>query len=212
MGNVCCGSKEESKKGSVLSDNDTVVSASQSNTPFSDGTNNSNSLDAANMAMASAPTPIVLTLAEQKKVDDRLMAMRREQARLDLIVQATGRGMVAVRSTRGSNAYYDQGFAAALASHLEQTTRFIDHIPTKLPSLSSSAAATTNSSSSVYAILSQPPWQQIQLGNKGAGLAGCEGENPSTYLDHVAESFLDMVEPKKEHLFRQANPMVENLL
>jgi hypothetical protein len=44
-----------------------------------------------------------------------------EDARLALVVAAAGRDMVSVRSTRGANYYHDQGFAAALSQHLQQT-------------------------------------------------------------------------------------------
>jgi hypothetical protein len=173
------------------------------------------------------------------------LLLRQEQARLEMIVQAAGRGMVAVRSTRGSNAYYDQGFAAALGQHLEQTTTFPQHVVSRqLPpfasgsgssnsstmttvaatssgatassSLGDAASRTTNSSSSssVYARLNQPAWEYMQLGTKKHGLAGCAGENPQAYFDHVAESFLDEIVPHKQRLFASntVHPIVESLL
>jgi hypothetical protein len=133
---------------------------------------------------------------------ERLKALREEQARLELIVSAAGRGMVAVRSTRGSTGYYDQGFAAALAQHLEQTTQFPNKLEVRLP---------PPSSSSVYARLNQPQWEGIALG-PGGGLAGCAGENPIRYMDNVAESLLDSVVPAKQQLFAGVGPMVENML
>lgn len=171
---------------------------------------------------------------------ERLKNLREEQARLDLLVATTGRDMVAVRSTRGSTGYYDQGFAAALAQHLEQTTEFPNKLPQRLPPMSSSqinvkdgtassshkltsiitssaaAAAGNNSTSSsvsaLYAILSQPMWEDIVLGPSQEGLAGCGGESPSQYMDRVAESILDAAVPTKEELFAGLGPMVENLL
>jgi hypothetical protein len=143
-------------------------------------------------------------------------AQREEQNRLELIVQMAGRGMVSVRSTRGSTGYYDQGFAAALGQHLEQTTKFPDTLPIRLPPTQKAASSSTSGSSSdttVFARLSQPQWEHIALGKKGTGLAGCDGENPNTYMDHVAVSFLDSVLPKKERVFHGGvGPMVENLL
>lgn len=44
-----------------------------------------------------------------------------EAARLELIVSNAARAMVSVRSTRGATYYHDQGFAAALCAHLQQT-------------------------------------------------------------------------------------------
>jgi hypothetical protein len=186
------------------------------------------------------------------------LLLREEQARLEMIVSTAGRAMVAVRSTRGSNAYYDQGFAAALGQHLEQTTTFPKKLPRQLPpfasssssniattttAIGSSSSATasalgdaakaasssstttasadsnisankmlTGDSSSVYARLNQPAWEFIQLGTKKHGLAGCAGENPHAYFDHVAESFLDEIVPHKKRLFAKVQPIVESLL
>ena len=110
--------------------------------------------------------------------------------------------MVSVRSTRGSTPYYDQGFAAALHQHLEQTTKF-PPVSNQLPPASQT---------SVYSRLSKPMWQDILLGTQDNGLAGLAGENPYTYIDHGAEAFLDKVQVKKERLFSGTNPMVESLL
>jgi hypothetical protein len=54
------------------------------------------------------------TLPEEQK-------HREEEQRLQLLVGNAGRDMVSVRSTRGATYYHDQGFAAALSQHLQQT-------------------------------------------------------------------------------------------
>jgi len=131
-------------------------------------------------------------------------ALREEQARLELIVSTAGRDMVAVRSTRANPGYYDQGFAAALAQHLQEQIGSSSALPNTLPKPASDI--------NVYATLNNSPWEHVQLGTKTTGLAGCAGENPTTYMDHVAESFLASMIPTKEHLFNQVGPMVENLL
>jgi hypothetical protein len=41
--------------------------------------------------------------------------------RMEWIVNRAGRDMISVRSTRGATYYHDQGFAAALMVHLQQT-------------------------------------------------------------------------------------------
>lgn len=271
MGQVCCSGASEEKKddifhqnrsaiGGGIEDGNDLLISDENNKNYGDDTNNQSA-----MIIESSTTDLQIgssTLLSSP--GERLKKMREEQARLELIVQNAGRGMVAVRSTRGSTGYYDQGFAAALAQHLEQTTKFPDHLPVRLPpppdkstSLSSKADEnknTTNTSStaspslssiknsnnttnndggaessnaasssnatalssaspnSVYSRLSQPQWEGIALGNKGSGLAGCAGENPNTYMDHVAVSYLDSVVPKKERLFAGVGPMVENLL
>jgi hypothetical protein len=161
-----------------------------------------------------------------------------EQQRLDMIVSAAGRGMISVRSTRGSTGYYDQGFAAALAQHLEQTTSFPEGLSVTLPPAPSrnsketssvvSSPSTAEAASSpfseesgeklnhpsksyLYSCLSRPHWSGIALG-PGDGLAGCSGESPSAYMDNVAESLLDATLPTKQQLFAGVKPMVENLL
>lgn len=198
----------------------------------------------------------------------RVQAQKEEESRLLLILQTAGRGMVSVRSTRGSTVYYDQGFAAALYQHLEQTAALATRtLPVRLPpfycmpfkhgelhSASFSAAQTASTSggglgetsttstsslstdelatATVYARLSKPIWKNILLGTQQQqqdqeqqdhstspspsptplGLAGCGDENPYTYLDQKAEMFLDSVLVKKEHLFADAPPLIENLL
>jgi hypothetical protein len=237
MGNVCCGAAEHKKVGAFQGGGDdsddrdrqydshhsfhtnatapsyqqtsniggsagsqTTLASGQGSAEFMNmnnaGTNSNSSMSNLHNSAISA--------AEQAKENERLQALREEQARLELIVQATGRGMVAVRSTRGSTGYYDQGFAAALAQHLEQTTQFPATLPISLP--------VVHPTDSIYARLAQPQWEGIALGTKGGGLAGCAGENPNTYMNHVAESYLDATIPKKERLFRGIGPIVENLL
>ncbi|KAI2499888.1 hypothetical protein MHU86_14626 [Fragilaria crotonensis] len=91
------------------------------------------------------------------KDDNRSLSMvRREQerleeaARLELIVSNAGRDMVPVRSTRGATYYHDQGFAAALLAHLQQTLPRHTWRP-KLPAV---AAFTT--SATVVTTLARP--------------------------------------------------------
>ena len=205
MGNICFGTQEERPKPSAFSASGHSV-ASNSIDLAGAGASSSlstqqNALDAAANNNNSSQNNLNNNRLESTQIDKET---REEESRLELLVQTAGRAMVAVRSTRGSNPYYDQGFAAALAQHLEQTTQFPTHVP-PLPS------ATPPAESSVYHRLSQSVWEDLQLGPQG-GLAGCAGENPEKYLDRVAESFLDQVVPKKGQLFTNAKPIVESLL
>jgi hypothetical protein len=228
MGNFCSGGKEESKKAAAFQtadDSDAVFAAADASSYH--GANGLDGLDNSvnglvGVSSSAVPQPPDAPL-QKKPGEAQLKAMREEQNRLDLVVQAAGRGMVSVRSTRGSTGYYDQGFAAALGQHLEQTTKFPDQLPIRLPPVSSSDAARIHGNNSsdpsspkhttVFQRLSQPQWENIALGKRGTGLAGCDGENPNTYMDHVAVSFLDSVVPKKERIFHGGvGPMVENLL
>lgn len=146
MGNVCCGGKPEGTKSSALltnnndatnqeisdrngsgfdsqqqsSSNSTIgLNGGRKNASVNDvsSTNqNNNSNDSNNLQQLNSNN----TNNDLKVDNDEYIALREEQARLEMIVQGTGRGMVSVRSTRGSTGYYDQGFAAALWQHLEQ--------------------------------------------------------------------------------------------
>lgn len=197
MGQVCSGAKSESNKGGAFEEL-TVADHHQDGGLASNSQYAEDSSPSQQQRLQAQGAPV-----SSKEEAERLKQMREEQARLDLIVSAAGRGMVSVRSTRGSTGYYDQGFAAALAQHLEETTQFPDRLPVRLPSV--------DTSTSVYERLNQPQWEGIALGNSG-GLAGCGGENPIRYMDNVAESLLDAVVPAKQQLLAGVSPMVENLL
>lgn len=209
MGNVCCGTTEErSKPSAFTTSGDSVASNSVDASTTAKRLGSSSATHPTQQTSSDASSLInnnsnAATTGQNRQESPEVDKERREEeSRLELLVQTAGRAMVAVRSTRGSNPYYDQGFAAALAQHLEQTTKF----PTQVPPLPK-----TPSNSSVYDRLSQNTWHDLELGHKG-GLAGCAGENPEKYLDRVAESFLDRVVPKKEQLFSKSKPIVESLL
>lgn len=196
MGNVCCGGSEERPKASAVASIDSTSigdagpAQSSASQPSHEAASNQNNTGRSSVNQADT------------EVDKETSE---EQSRLELLVQTAGRAMVPVRSARGSNPYYDQGFAAALAQHLEQTTQFPQQTIV-LP-----AVPNDNKNSTVYTRLAQPVWDDLQLGDHD-GLAGCAGEHPEKYLDRVAESFLDQVVPKKEQLFAKAKPIVESLL
>lgn len=199
MGQVCSGETSESRKPGPFEDVDT----------FASGTG----VDDLTRAQLEAQKEQQLLEQQQlqqqhpqelsKEELEELKILREEQARLDMIVNAAGRGMVAVRSTRGSTGYYDQGFAAALAQHLEQTTQFPDQLEVRLPPPSTQ--------SSVYERLSQPQWDGIVLGD-ASGATGSTGENPEQFIDNIAESLMDEVLPSKQKLLAGTSPLVENLL
>jgi len=117
--------------------------------------------------------------------DEAERALREEQARLELIVSTAGRDMVAVRSTRANPGYYDQGFAAALAQHLQERIGSSSALPNTLP--------IPQKDLDVYATLNSAP-------------------HVYPNMDHVAQTFLQSTIPTSDHLFNQVGPMVENLL
>jgi hypothetical protein len=250
MGNVCCGGGDERPKPSAVvpgaADAGTITTLMDATTAATVA--GSTEAAAVGSSPLSPPGTSGTGTTDEHNLDDEKGQARRkdqqqqeeEQARLlekgHLLVQQAARAMVAVRSTRADRQYYrydDQGFAAALGQHLEQTTQFtvpppvLPRAPPPLPgavplSLDGHGSSSNNHNNTatpttVYARLGQPPWTDLLLGpssssSSDAGLAGCAGEHPETYLDRVAESFLEQVVPQKERLFAKVEPIVESLL
>lgn len=172
MGQVCSGTKEESSKGGIL---DVPSSGDASESPLQAGdngnnystsvpsedssatgvgagngaaNNNNNNTSAAANANAAADenNNSTSSTAQQRAAEAARADAERRKRRELWIVNGAARGMVAVRSTRGSTGYYDQGFASLLAQHLEQTTSFPDRLPLVLPPNGNGNAATTTTS------------------------------------------------------------------
>lgn len=146
MGNVCCGGKEEGPKSNAFqstSSGDDVTDTTdnqqhqrqhleQQRQQLSADTNqfDNNKNDDGNQLQQqhSNNNNVQSTQSDKTNNDEQyaslLLSLRKEQGRLEQIVQNTSRTMVSVRSTRGSTGYYDQGFAAALWQHLQQSSSF----------------------------------------------------------------------------------------
>ncbi|OEU23185.1 hypothetical protein FRACYDRAFT_259325 [Fragilariopsis cylindrus CCMP1102] len=171
MGQVCSGAKEESTKGGPLD----LPSDHNSSDQYSGGDNNKDVTDLLggdsnigdpmmrggaggigsdgetnntqiNQQQQQGVTPV--TSAEAAKVAAVKAEEERRKRKELWIVNGAARGMVAVRSTRGSTGYYDQGFAGLLAQHLEQTTSFPNRLPLVLPPPPSSSQKQENSGGS----------------------------------------------------------------
>lgn len=137
MGQVCSGGQESSKAGllDVPSSSDTgdyADSSPDSLAPPHEASGNDPTANDSTVGTthqnehgADGHTPTAASAA--------LAALERRKRRELWIVNGAARGMVAVRSTRGSTGYYDQGFAGLLAQHLEQTTSFPSRLPLVLP-------------------------------------------------------------------------------
>mmetsp|Transcript_27687 Transcript_27687/g.76188 ORF Transcript_27687/g.76188 Transcript_27687/m.76188 type:complete len:217 (-) Transcript_27687:95-745(-) len=216
MGNIC--SNPEDKKPSLLqpppSESETAVNGVDEGSSLQNTTPPTTLNDAAAAAINSIGNDVnnnhqqsdSAAAADQRQLQEeqqkQLAARQLEQARLDMIVQAAGRRMVAVRSARGSNAYYDQGFAAALSQHLEQTTKFQEHVERPLPAAHSTP---------VYERLSQNNNSDDELIKLVLG--NSNGESPHSFFDRVvAEPLLQQAVPKPERMFAGVEPMVESLL
>jgi hypothetical protein len=55
-------------------------------------------------------------------------------------------------------------------------------------------------------------WDDVKLGSRESGAAGCGGEDPEYFLDDLAEAFLETMVPTKTTLFGGCPSIVENLL
>jgi hypothetical protein len=148
--------QQHSNVNSILSNDRKNASGNDASSinAFPNNNNNNNNINSTLQQFNQNNT----TTGNKFAVDnDQYMALREEQARLEMIVQSTGRGMVSIRSTRGNTGYYDQGFAAALWQHLEHNKTSILQTATspmktrKLPSpmISSISDQPTNGSSSI---------------------------------------------------------------
>jgi len=227
MGQVCSGAKEEESKGGPLGVPSQAEDYAEESRPSSEpreensGDGPTDTTDASNIEAPTTEASAALADLEKRK--------RREL----WIVNGAARGMVAVRSTRGSTGYYDQGFAGLLAQHLEQTTSFPSTLPLVLPAratpkettksaASPSSKGSSSKESPFYDMLASPDWEGMELvvDDAASKLRGREASaaasgDPHKLMDALAESLLDgpyTVLPAKQQLFAGVRPMVENLL
>ena len=235
MGQVCSGSQEEPPKSGLLD----VPSQSETYAETDETQQSQQQLDESKTGSAGETETSNEETEGQKAASAALADLERRKRRELWIVNGAARGMVAVRSTRGSTGYYDQGFAGLLAQHLEQTTSFPDKLPLVLPSPAalkpeSSEDSPTSSPSkgspskdsakkpSFYDRMAEPAWEGMELviEDSDSKLQGREASSaasgdPNKLMDALAESLLDgpyTVLPAKQQLFAGVRPMVENLL
>ena len=122
-----------------------------------------------------------------------------EAARLELLVSNAARAMVSVRSTRGATYYHDQGFAAALCAHLQQTMPHhtlrptLPHIVTTTTGVATkSTRAESTAATHVLTILSRPI--------------------PAQPDDRRWETLLNQASGSTEQIFAKCPQIVESLL
>jgi hypothetical protein len=148
MGNVCCGSKEEASKATAFDAGDDATSASRlddAGGSLTSGIGEGSGKDGSSMGGPGGQGNKSLSETDP----GQMQAVKEEQARLEWIVQATGRRMVGVRTNRSAQGYYvDQGFAAALYQHLEQTTELPSRLSDEFPAAAGGASTATATSSS----------------------------------------------------------------
>ena len=241
MGQVCSGATEESSRPGPLdvpSSGDASAEDGQHGITATaksgnDSTAQAESQQQQQQLQRSGDNPN----DEPSAASAALADLERRKRRELWIVNGAARGMVAVRSTRGSTGYYDQGFAGLLAQHLEQTTSFPNKLPLVLPPVAplkprsdetdgegSPSKKASAKKSTFYDRLAQPRWDGMELvvpdSDPGSQLRGREASaaasgDPHKLMDALAESLLDgpyTVLPAKQQLFAGVKPMVENLL
>ncbi len=229
MGQVCSGAKEEAPKGGLL-DVPTQSKAGDYTDSEIAQLQQQQQQQQQQQSESKPETPAMDDdETEDKKAASAALADLERRKRRELwIVNGAARGMVAVRSTRGSTGYYDQGFAGLLAQHLEQTTSFPDHLTLVLPEPAplkqdeSPPKDSKTKKSSFYDRLAAPAWEGMELvvEDPASSLRGREASaaasgDPHKLMDALAESLLDgpyTVLPAKQQLFAGVKPMVENLL
>jgi hypothetical protein len=182
MGNVCCGGKEESTKNTSFIP--TSAAGVERSSSTHDGTDWSSSLN------PPPPAAVATTSAEDPLL--RPPSEARHAALAQGIVQATGRAMVSIHTRRTDRHYYsDQGFAAALAQHLQERMPPVKETPQTLP------PAAVNVQKDIFTEDSTTPLKRRNL---------------TAYLDQVSDAILEKAVPKPERLLAKAPPMMENLL
>mmetsp|Transcript_2796 Transcript_2796/g.6245 ORF Transcript_2796/g.6245 Transcript_2796/m.6245 type:complete len:264 (+) Transcript_2796:242-1033(+) len=239
MGQVCSGTKEEPSKGGLLdvpSSGDAPEYPDPSPPsggegdpipPSSDGPGDGpgGDLGSGSNPGNSGSNQQLADLANATEGQRAAAAARadleRTKRRELWIVNGAARGMVAVRSTRGSTGYYDQGFAGLLAQHLEQTTSFPERLPLVLPEAAPLAASVSeeeagatgppaspskesgsnnnkNKGGTFYDQLARPPWEGMDLAVadtantlRGREAAAAASGDPHKLMDALAESLLD---------------------
>lgn len=204
------GLEERKKVGALTDDNDNVESISRSvggpstsiieSVDNEDGAVNASTNDADHMARRTQ-------LAEIER------QLRDEQARLERIVSAAGRDMVAVSRRDG---YYDPGRAARRAADLRQEQRSATFASGELSGKLPPSRLVVDDHQTIADLLTgngNVPKAYIHNNNNGGvwGQITVARNDHHFMLDDFAESFLGYLLPTKEHLFQGTGHLVENL-
>lgn len=180
MGNIFCSNNEEQNKQSAMQ---SVQYGQHQDATYT--------LPSNDQLLPAGPETLRTTSQSEQYFPPEKHTTSVEDARRNFIVQVAAREMISIKSSRGSAGYFDQGFAQALADHLEETTNFADSIPHHLP-----MPAADVSKAAIYQRLSQADDTETVLAD----------------VDSDVESFLYSSVPKKERLFSSAGPILENVL
>ena len=176
---------------------------------------------------------------DEKERERRLQQYQREQAELtrrEGIVNAASQSMVSVGGSQSASSatshyprvggiytYYDPAYAAAAAQDILNSAArtgglmFMDDDATRaawglnvVGDVPVSVVGSTGKD--LMDALGKGRWENVRLGSRESGLAGCGGEDPEYFLDDIAEAFLETMVPTKTTLFGGCPSIVENLL
>jgi hypothetical protein len=152
-----------------------------------------------------------------------------EQSRRTHIVSTASQSMIPVGSSNtmqqrhGVYTYYDPAYAAAAAQDILNSAArtgglmFVDDGASReawgvrvLGCLPKAVEGSTGKD--LMEALGKGRWDDIRLGSRESGVAGCGGEDPEYFLDDLAEAFLESMLPTKTNLLGGCPSIVENLL
>jgi hypothetical protein len=175
---------------------------------------------------------------DEEERERRLKQYQQEQAELarrEAIVNTASQSMVPVGSQSASSGkmhhqrlggiytYYDPAYAAAAAQDILNSAArtgglmFVDDEATRaawsvnvVGEMPKSIEGATEKD--LIDALGKGRWDDVRLGSRESGVAGCGGEDPEYFLDDLAEAFLETMVPTKTNLFGGCPSIVENLL
>jgi hypothetical protein len=176
---------------------------------------------------------------DEKERERRLKQYQAEQAELarrEAIVNTASQSMVPVGGSQSASpgmmahprlggiyTYYDPAYAAAAAQDILNSAArtgglmFVDDEATRaawgvnvVGEMPKCVAGSTDKD--LLDALGKGRWDDVKLGSRESGAAGCGGEDPEYFLDDLAEAFLETMVPTKTTLFGGCPSIVENLL
>lgn len=176
---------------------------------------------------------------DEKERERRLKQYQLEQAELarrEAIVNTASQSMVPVGGSQSASSgmmhhqrvggiytYYDPAYAAAAAQDILNSAArtgglmFVDDEATRaawgvnvVGDMPKGVDGATEKDL-IYA-LGKGRWDDVRLGSRESGVAGCGGEDPEYFFDDLAEAYLEKMVPTKTNLFGGCPSIVENLL
>lgn len=205
-----------------------------------DGSSQNVSLSHGHEALTSSGDPNTPSeQIDEKERERRLKQFQLEQAELarrEIIVNTASQSMVPVGGSQSASSgmmhhqrvggiytYYDPAYAAAAAQDILNSAArtggliFVDDDATRAAWVVNVVGEMPKgvdgaTEKDLIDALGKGRWDDVRLGSRDSGIAGCGGENPEYFLDDLAEAYLEAMVPTKTNLFSGCPSIVENLL